>query len=455
MKRSLALVLFTGLILGSFLASDPYLHIYDEGFHALIAKNLSYDFFKPVLYRIPHLPYDIEHWWSNHIWLSKPILPFWLMNIAIQLFGENVYSLRFFSILFHLLSVLTTFFIGRRLFNQDIGLLAAFLHASHFLLLSVAAGKVSSDHCEAPFVFFSEIAIYLSLLDQKNKSLYIGVLLGLAFLSKWIAAIIPFVVVVVIYWIRYREKSLSKSVLLTLAFIFTFAPWLLYLSIQYPEEFTILISDWLGLLSSDSNQPHLHSWTFYPLKFGRVYGYFAYLALLWLIIKWKHEPQSKLILSSWIVIPIILLSLSPAKRETYLLVIAPAVFIVIAAAYYYFLEISTEFSSPKRNLINLLASTLILFPIYQTYHKISSSYNIPSDRRQTMGLDKIENINDFDPDKTIVFREDYPIEFMYFNDMMAYYNDPSNNQLKDLEEKGVKAVVRVGSCLEFIYPQND
>jgi 4-amino-4-deoxy-L-arabinose transferase len=46
------------LFLRAFAASDPFLHEWDERFHALVAKNLASHPLVPTLYDDPALPFD-------------------------------------------------------------------------------------------------------------------------------------------------------------------------------------------------------------------------------------------------------------------------------------------------------------------------------------------------------------------------------------------------------------
>ncbi|MEO6901825.1 MAG: hypothetical protein ABI315_01565 [Bacteroidia bacterium] len=58
--------------LGYFIANlDPFLVLWDEQYHALVAKNMLINPFKPILYRDTVIPYDYTNWTANHIWLHK------------------------------------------------------------------------------------------------------------------------------------------------------------------------------------------------------------------------------------------------------------------------------------------------------------------------------------------------------------------------------------------------
>lgn len=65
---------------------DPFIHLWDEQFHALVAYNMISDPFNPMLYKNPLLPYGCRNWTSNYIWLHKqPFLTCPLQDLYISI----------------------------------------------------------------------------------------------------------------------------------------------------------------------------------------------------------------------------------------------------------------------------------------------------------------------------------------------------------------------------------
>src|SRR6185295_14523546 len=93
-------VSLTLLLLGAFalrlflILRDPFLHDWDEHFHALVAKNMIAHPFMPMLLANPVFPYNYKDWTSNHIWLHKQPLFLWQMALSMKLFGVNLFALR-------------------------------------------------------------------------------------------------------------------------------------------------------------------------------------------------------------------------------------------------------------------------------------------------------------------------------------------------------------------------
>jgi len=82
-KWSIVILFFGSLMLGVFVALlDPFLVLWDEQYHALVAKNMIEHPLMPMLYVNPILDYDYRNWLGNHIWLHKQPLFLWQMAVA-------------------------------------------------------------------------------------------------------------------------------------------------------------------------------------------------------------------------------------------------------------------------------------------------------------------------------------------------------------------------------------
>ena len=450
--------LLASVVLSVIFSAHPYLNIYDERFHALVAKNLTYDWLTPSLYRIPHLDYDMSAWWSNHIWLSKPILPLWLTSLSIKLFGVHVYSLRAISIIAHCVSVAITYRIGRRFFSKEVGILAALLYGTNHILLGVTGGHISSDLCEALFLVSSYGAIYYALSHKLNIRviLIMALFLVISFHCKYIATLLPAAIVIAIIIVRSSRLPYGHISLLLALFFLGIAPWLMFLWSRYPQETELLFSTWVDI-STDHNSPHVQPWHFYFKSFGYVYGFSSLMMITVYYLRFITVRLSKSILTLglWIFIPILLLSLSMVKRDTYLLICAPAVAIILSEIYYSIMRWE-PWSSLKslRFVIHLVALSIIIGPMMTTGSKLIGIQSVPVERLKSMEVASVTNATDFDPSTTIVFKEDYPIEFMFYHDLMAYHNDPSLAEYQAYRKRGFTLLYRDGIELKILLPEN-
>ncbi|PCH69138.1 MAG: hypothetical protein COC01_02295, partial [Bacteroidetes bacterium] len=146
-KLSIILLLVGAFGIRMFMASlDPFLHLWDEKFHALVAKNMLSNPFEPMLYTDPVMPYDFKSWVSNHIWLHKQPFFLWQIALCFKLFGVNEFVLRIPSVLMSTLQVYFIYRIGKISLNKNIGYYAAFLFCLSNYFIEMVSGSIIMDH---------------------------------------------------------------------------------------------------------------------------------------------------------------------------------------------------------------------------------------------------------------------------------------------------------------------
>src|SRR5688500_5618163 len=90
----LALVLWLTFALKLHNLDHTALTRWDEAYHAVVARNVLKHPLRPTLVDTPYLPYDRMKWVENHVWLHKPILPFWQTALSLAALGVNAFALR-------------------------------------------------------------------------------------------------------------------------------------------------------------------------------------------------------------------------------------------------------------------------------------------------------------------------------------------------------------------------
>lgn len=242
-RNSIYFLLISALLFFSFAALlDPFLNIYDERFHALVAKNLTLHPFKPTLYDDPivNMPYD--RWDKFHIWLHKQPLFLWQIALSFELFGLSEFALRIPSILLMTILVLAGYRIGKLLINERIGIITGILIISSLYNIQLVAGRRMLDHNDVSFLVYISLSIW-SLVEYRFSGrkvwIYlIGLFAGLAILCKWIVGLLVY-----FGWfiIKIQEKKfnfkdsldLLQSVFVT---VLIALPWQIYIYIKYPVE---------------------------------------------------------------------------------------------------------------------------------------------------------------------------------------------------------------------------
>jgi len=450
--RTLFILLFCGFLLRLFTASDPFLHSWDERYHALVAKNLIEHPLKPTLYDHPILDYDYKNWSGNHVWLHKPPVPLWSMAMSLYLFGDNEIALRLPSIIISTIAIYLTFQIALFFFNYRIAIVAAFLHSIHGLIIEITAGRVATDHIDIFFLFFIELAVFLAIRFQSSNNRFtlalMGLVLGLALLTKWLPALIVLPIwffVCNLYLDKGLLAFLSDLALILIPAIIVVLPWHLYIHHNFPLE---------AAFESTYNTKHFfmdleghgHPFYYHLDKIRMIYGELIYLPLLWWI--WlsakkfiKNQDWKLIAISCWVFIPLVFFSLAKTKLQAYTLFTAPALF-MITAAFFYHLKSLRPSNSFRKRIIQLIAILLILLPIRYSIERIK-----PFSKRKvnTEWKREIKEIQHhlMGEETIVVFNVYRPIETMFYCDhVVAYGFIPSKEQINLVHQKGYKAYLK-------------
>jgi len=451
-NKGLLVILLLGLFLRIFSATDPFLHAWDERYHALVAKNMIDHPLKPTLHEHPILAYDNQNWVGSNIWLAKPILPLFLMSGSIALFGANLFAVRFVSVLLSLLAIWLTFLIGKRLFGEKVGFLAAFFHAIQGSMLELVGGRISSDHVELCFIVMVQLGIYF-VLKRFNRngteySIFIaGLFMGFAFLSKWYPGLILLPIWALFFYFYFGFKAslfIKQFFLLMLGFGLVTLPWSVYMLMHYPAEMTKILkgaaSAYTTAVASHNKPPY-----YYFFEMLYLFGELVFIPLLYFVY-WGLKRKAKFRywpLIAWVIIPLVLFSLGDTKRFTYLLISAPA-FFIITAKFWMSLYESHDQILPKGIRIVLLI-LLIGLPFR---YGIERAKLFTSETTTSLFYQySPEELTELTP-RTIVFGSDDYIEIMFHTDVYAAYRErPSDEDLNRFLEEGYTIVLAEGNHL--------
>lgn len=439
-------ILLLGLALRVFTSSDPYLHSWDERYHALVAKNMVSHPFEPTLHENEVLEHDNSNWVGSHLWVGKPPFPLWIMSGSIALFGNNLLAVRLPSVLLGLLSIYLTFLIGKRLFNERVGLIAAFFHSINGLALELVGGRVSSDHVELCFTVMVELAIYLIIINLREKAsirltFIAGLVSGIAFLSKWYPGLIVFPVWFVLFGIhnQFNFRILIKhGVILILGFFTLTAPWIGYMYELHPNEINAILFNALSAYS-ETVESHDAPFYYYLKKVMIIFGELFYLFLIYFIWKVRKEERAASVygILTWILIPLLIFSFADTKRFTYLMISAPALFIVAAT---FISALLKGYGQAKYKWLNVILVVFsILLPLRYTIERakiFGGNELIP----ECYGfLDQAKEKFD---DKTVVFGTDDYVELMFHTDVYAAYRKiPNSKKIKELRHEGFEVYI--------------
>lgn len=425
-------------------AADGYLHQWDEQFHALVAKNLSEDPLRPMLYSQPLVEYDYTNWTQNHIWLHKQPFSLWTMALSIKVFGANAFAVRFPSFILFLAAVFVLFRLSRWWFGREVAYASTVLFSFDGLLIEVGSGRGATDHPDlffCVFVLFSVFAIAKAFKFGKPMWHVIGGLfLGIAILCKWL----PALVVVLVWWSLAGWRFNIAKAQHFLAFIGTAliiaVPWQWYILSAFPQE---------ALQEYAMNSKHL-----YELIEGRggnvMYdvsvisnhvGQFAFPALFLFFFtlknRWAINRNQFIGLICWITIPLLFFSIAKTKMPAYTLLSLPA-WCMILGLVFTLLRNHIAKAKPKKAKWLLPALAVILFaPSARfTVERMKLRDHPP---RIPAWWSEIEKYQAYPP-KTVVFNHPRAIQLMFFTDVVAYDTDIAEADQEKLRNEGWKLI---------------
>ena len=288
-KVAFGLLMLSAFLLRLVMISlDPYLHDWDEKFHALVAKNMVDNPFKPMLIVDNVWGKDEVHWCCSHIWLHKQPLFLWQMALSLKIFGFNEIALRLPSAL---LGTIGVYFV-REIANfwtknKEIAFLAALLMCFSHFHLELTAGRESTDHNDIAFIFYVTASFWAFIRYIKSNyslswAVLIGIFIGCAVLVKWLTGLLVFGAWG-LYILFEKELRFDKQQYLKLAAgigtaISVFLPWQLYISYAFPvqsaREYALNTEHIFEVVESH------HGDAFYHLYQQSIfYGYLSYLII--------------------------------------------------------------------------------------------------------------------------------------------------------------------------------
>lgn len=153
-------------------------------------------------------------------YLDKPHLLFWLAAGAYHLFGVTTLAFKFPSLLFSVLAVYSTFRLGRLLYSNEAGRLAALILASSLAFI-LANNDVRMDALLTATIVFAiwQLAEYVDARRWPNLVLA-GLGLALGFATKGMIGVAMPGIAVLVHLVHRRDwRGLFNPAWLVLAFI--------------------------------------------------------------------------------------------------------------------------------------------------------------------------------------------------------------------------------------------
>jgi len=309
-----------------------------EGRYALCAREMveKGNWLEPTLAGIPH--------WS------KPPLTYWAIAAGLKLFGRNEWGARFFNAVALLGTTLAVAMLGSTMWDRKTGILAGLMYATSPFPV-IAAFTLNADTLVCLWEVLAVVCFWRAVHVQSGKkvnSWVVGmwVFLGLGFMTKGPAALMPLLPIIVFCKRRPKEEQTFPVLppLGLLLFVIVGFSWYLYEAWRHPVLFGYFIGDEVIKRVTTEAADRYYEWyqpfrRYVPVLVlgGGVWSYYLwplirrqklYRLRTWLMV--FRTGRQSLFLASWLVLPLIIFSISRSRLPNYVLPIFPAIVLAIA-----------------------------------------------------------------------------------------------------------------------------
>jgi 4-amino-4-deoxy-L-arabinose transferase-like glycosyltransferase len=383
-KTSLVFLFIGSSVLGYFVAClDPFINLWDEQYHALVAKNLIKSPFRPVLIETPLFGFIDSYWSYCHIWMHKQPLFLWQMAVSLKVFGLTEIGVRFPSILMHALLPFFIYRVGKITVSSRVGYYSALLYTCAYFPLEYITGFYATDHNDIAFLFYSFMSMWalVEYIVSKSKTflILIGIASGCAIMCKWLTGLTVYLVWFILICTNCKKEGLYKEFLrFLLSFLIccvVFLPWQFYAYYNYPKEYRYAM---------DFNTKHI----FEPLEGHGGNGFFYYdalfeqfgegllipsmilLSFLYMVFLLKNKNNQVLILST-VLITYCFFSFVKTKMYGYVFLVFPFFVLGLTSTVQHFLDkINSQIKRTKLKIpLNFFVMLIIAFFLFN-HHKI-------------------------------------------------------------------------------------
>lgn len=303
----------------------------DEPRYAEVAQEMleSRDFVVPMLNKKP--------------WFEKPPLYYWLTVVSFKIFGVTDFSARVSSAVLALAGVFITYYLGRKVFSERTGLFAGLILATSLEYIILGRGA-STDLPLSVTLTFGLSFFYLGLLSERPQKIYwfwmSYAFFGLATLAKGpVGMVLPALIVLAYLWISREYERIYEIQLIPGCAIFlaVAAPW--YVLVIERARFDFIATFFLNHNLARFFTPiHHHVRPFYFFLPVLLIGFFPWSSFFPAMVNRlvsirlaapNRQEKALLFLWVWLLVPLLVFSISRSKLPGYILPIIPALALLV------------------------------------------------------------------------------------------------------------------------------
>ena len=257
---------------------------------------------------------------------THPPLRILFYSLWASLFGFTAIAMRAVPIIFGLATIVLTYLLGKEIYSERAGLVAAALMAlSRYHIF--ASEIVTNDN--TLFIFLFEAAVYFFILYKSRSEIKFAFLAG-AFIVASLYAKITFFVLIpsLIIYSHLHEKRTKKDMIIIATAFLVFLLSLFYISTFFDGE---ILSGPLSVLSATAGSHgsfDLYNKIFYIATITWQMTPFLSLIILLALLQMKRD-SNYLFLASWILIPLVIFMAGSGDVQRYYTMALPAVFVLL------------------------------------------------------------------------------------------------------------------------------
>ncbi len=344
---------------------DPFLNLWDERFHALVAKNMMEHPFTPMLYADPVLDMAYDRWDRATVWLHKQPLFLWQIALSFKIFRVSEFTLRLPGAVLLSVCIYSIYRMGKILVNGSVGFLSALLFIGNFYVLQVISGRQQLDVNDAAFTAYVCLSIWalLEYYDSKNKFwiVLIGVFAGAAVLCKWLAGLLVYLVWAFFISLNKKDrKNQTKNLFVALgATSAIVAPWQIYTLLSFPKEATQEMAynseHFFTALEGHEENIWFH-FQILPEMYGSIIWWLILPAILLFAFKDKHH-YLRISLVGAVIFVYLFFTIAATKMPSFTLLVMPV--LLIAVAYFIQLILQQTVGGPERSLTHRILFLIV------------------------------------------------------------------------------------------------
>lgn len=451
--KALLFLLLAGFTLRLILSFiDPFLQDWDERFHALVAKNLMNHPFQPMLRLNPIMPYKMEDWCCNHIWVHKQPLFLWQMALSMKIFGINEIAIRIPSAIMGSISIFFIYDITKNwIKNINVAYLAALLFTVSYYQLELTSGRFSLDQNDVAFAFYVTASFwaFIKYLNSENKlkwSIIVGLFVGCAVLVKWLTGILIFggwgLYIILESPSKFDWKAWRYLIISVIVSLIVFMPWQLYIAYAFPIETSLMHKSNSSHIFEDLGHPgsiwfHLNHM---KTAFGQLLLLFIPIGIYQLF---KDKDINKILsisLVSMIIIIYFFFSvIVKTKMPAFTFPVSSLLWIIIASGVIYSYRTLKKTFSPFLLLIFTVLLTIYTLKPWQISDHRSKINQVRNSKIENTKIYKSLDLTGELKDRVILNCKSFEdVELMFYQNVNAYHWFPDESTLDSLLNIGYK-----------------